>query len=124
MVSKFGASAVRQTRSISGAMRFTDACRLSHPVSELELIGTRDAIPINGSARLLSAAQVAARWRKLDGCSSQLGTAVIGSAQARSWNHCHGGSGVALYVIKGGTHGDVHFEHASGHVAGVKYFQR
>src|SRR5207244_4441803 len=89
---------------VSGAMRFTDACRLSHPVSELELIGTRDAIPINGSARLLSAAQVAARWRKLDGCSSQLGTAVIGSAQVRSWNHCHRGSGVALYVIKGGTH--------------------
>ena len=28
-------------------------------------------------------------------------------------------------VIKRGTHGDVHyFEHASGHVAGVKYFQR
>jgi dienelactone hydrolase len=89
---------------VSGAMRFTDQCQISHPVSQLELIGTSDAIPINGSARLLSAAQVAARWRTLDGCSSQSRRAVIGPAYLDTWNRCNDGSGVGLYVIQGGTH--------------------
>jgi polyhydroxybutyrate depolymerase len=89
---------------VSGAMRFADRCHPSHPVSELEIIGTSDAIPVSGSALLLSTAQVAARWRKLDGCSSQLGRAVIGSAQVHSWSRCNRRSGVGLYVIKGGTH--------------------
>ena len=36
--------------AVSGAMRFTDPCdKLAHPVSEMSIIGTRDAIPINGS---------------------------------------------------------------------------
>jgi polyhydroxybutyrate depolymerase len=89
---------------VSGAMRFTDRCHLSHPVSELEIIGTSDAIPINGSARLLSAAQVAARWRALDRCSSRPRSAAMGPVHADSWNRCRGGSAVALYAIKGGTH--------------------
>jgi polyhydroxybutyrate depolymerase len=90
--------------AVSGAMRFTDRCHLSHPVSELEVIGTSDAIPINGSARLLSASQVAARWRTLDRCSPRPLSAAMGPAHVDSWNRCRGGSGVALYVIKGGTH--------------------
>lgn len=89
---------------VSGAMRFTDPCRLSHPVSELEIIGTRDAIPINGSARLLSAAQVAARWRGLDGCASQSSSATRGPVYEQTWSRCRGVSGVALYVIHNGTH--------------------
>jgi dienelactone hydrolase len=89
---------------VSGAMRFTDPCQIAHPVSELEIIGTSDAIPLNGSARLLSAAQVAARWRTLDGCSFQSGRAVMGPAYVDTWNRCNGGSGVELYVIQGGTH--------------------
>ncbi len=89
---------------VSGAMRFTDPCRLSHPVSELELIGTRDAIPIEGSARLLSATQVAARWRGLDGCASQSSSATKGPVHEQTWSRCRGVSGVRLYVINNGTH--------------------
>jgi len=89
---------------VSGAMRFTDPCHISHPVSALEIIGTSDVIPLNGSARLLSAAQVAARWRTLDGCSSQSRRTVMGPAHVNTWNRCNGGSGVESYVIQGGTH--------------------
>ena len=89
---------------VSGAMRFKDPCQVSHPVSELEIIGTRDLIPIGGSARLLSDAQVAARWRTLDGCSSRSSTAVTGPARGDMWTRCDDGSGVGLYVIRGGTH--------------------
>lgn len=90
--------------SVSGAMRFVDPCHLSHPISELEIIGTNDAIPIGGSARLLSDAQVAARWRRLDGCGLHSSAAVAGPVTAVTWNRCKDASGVALYVIEDGTH--------------------
>lgn len=90
--------------AVSGAMRFVDPCHVSHPISELEIIGTKDQIPTGGSVRLLSDAQVAARWRRLDGCSSQSTTAVAGPVKELTWRRCKGASGVALYVIAGGTH--------------------
>lgn len=89
---------------VSGAMRFTDPCRVSHPVSELEVIGTKDAIPIDGTARLLSDAQVTARWRAFDGCTSHSTTVVRGPTEEREWGRCKGTSGVALDVIHEGTH--------------------
>ncbi len=90
--------------SVSGAMRFVDLCHVSHPISELEVIGTKDLIPIGGSARLLSDAQVAARWRRLDGCGSHSSAAVRGPVEEVTWSRCKGANGVALYVIEGGTH--------------------
>jgi polyhydroxybutyrate depolymerase len=89
---------------VSGAMRFTDPCHLSHPVSELDVIGTRDAIPIAGTTRLLSDEQVSARWRRLDGCASRSSSAVSGTVTERTWSQCKGSSGVGLYVIQNGTH--------------------
>jgi polyhydroxybutyrate depolymerase len=89
---------------VSGAMEFTDPCHISHPVSELEVIGTSDAIPINGSALLLSDVQMAALWRRLDGCVSQSSTTVTGPVSEYTWNRCNEGSGVKLFVIQGGTH--------------------
>jgi|HubBroStandDraft_4_1064222.scaffolds.fasta_scaffold262721_2 polyhydroxybutyrate depolymerase len=90
--------------SVSGAMRFVDPCHVSHPLSELEIIGTKDLIPPGGSARLLSDAQVAARWRLLDGCSAHSSAAVKGPVEEVTWSRCEGATGVALYVIEGGTH--------------------
>jgi polyhydroxybutyrate depolymerase len=90
--------------AVSGAMRFTDLCRISHPVSELEVIGTKDAIPIDGTARLLSDAQVAARWRALDGCTPRSTTVLRGPTEEREWGQCKSASGVALDVVHGGTH--------------------
>lgn len=89
---------------VSGAMRFTDSCTLSHPLSELLVIGTDDRIPIAGSARLLSADQVASLWRGKDGCSPQSTTAQAGPVAQTSWSHCSSGTGVGLYVVSGGTH--------------------
>ncbi len=89
---------------VSAAMRFTDRCRVSHPVSELEVIGTKDAIPIDGTTRLLSDAQVATRWRTFDGCTSHSTTVVRGPAEEHEWGRCKGTSGVALDVIHEGTH--------------------
>jgi polyhydroxybutyrate depolymerase len=89
---------------VSGAMRFTDPCKLAHPVSELLVIGTKDSIPINGTARLLSATQVAAKWRKLDGCPRQSLSAQSGSATEQTWSQCKGQVGVGLDVVQGGNH--------------------
>jgi polyhydroxybutyrate depolymerase len=90
--------------AVSGAMRFVDPCHVSHPISALEIIGTNDAIPIGGSARLLSDVQVAARWRRLDGCGSHASAASSGPVQELTWSRCRGASAVARYVIEGGTH--------------------
>jgi polyhydroxybutyrate depolymerase len=90
--------------SVSGAVRFVDPCHVSHPISELEVIGTKDLIPLGGSARLLSAAQVAARFRRFDGCDPHSSAAVRGPVEEVTWSQCKDASGVALYVIEGGTH--------------------
>lgn len=88
----------------SGAMRFSDPCKLAHPVSELLFIGTNDAIPLNGSAVLLSAAQVAARWRGLDSCTAQSSSSTAGPVTQTVWNSCDDSAGVELDVTAGGTH--------------------
>ncbi len=61
------------------------------------------------------------RWKPLRG-----GTIKYPVSNARVLSHLRSlRSGRWQKVIKRGTHGDVHyFEHASGHVAGVKYFER
>ncbi len=89
---------------VSGAMRFTDPCTLAHPVSELSIIGTNDVIPINGSARLLSADAVAERWRGMNSCTSQSSSSAVGPVTATAWNTCNDSSGVGLNVVSGGTH--------------------
>ncbi len=89
---------------VSGAMRFADPCSVSHPVSELEVIGTTDAIPINGSPVLLSAAQIAARWRAFDGCAGAPSASTAGLVSQQAWNQCNDASGVDEYVIQGGKH--------------------
>ncbi len=89
---------------VSGAMRVSDPCQLSHPVSELLVIGTDDAIPFNGTARLLSAAAVTAKWRAMDGCARESSSAAQGPVAEQTSNRCRGASGVGLYVIPGGTH--------------------
>ena len=88
----------------SGAMRFSDPCKLAHPVSELLFIGTNDAIPINGSPVLLSAVQVAALWRRLDSCTGQSSSSTVGPVTQTVWNSCDDSAGVELDVTAGGTH--------------------
>jgi polyhydroxybutyrate depolymerase len=90
---------------VSGAMRFTDPCKLAHPVSELLIDGTSDGlIPINGSSILLSAAQVADRWRQMNACTSQSSSSAVGAVTQVNWGSCNDSSGVGLYTILGGVH--------------------
>jgi polyhydroxybutyrate depolymerase len=89
---------------VSGAMRFTDICKLAHPVSQLLVIGTRDGIPINGSPVLLSADQVAARWRTLNSCAASSDQTHAGPVTETVWSACDDGSAAALDVVEGGTH--------------------
>jgi polyhydroxybutyrate depolymerase len=89
---------------VSGSMRFTDKCKVTHPISEMEIIGTADAIPLEGTSRLLSAAQVAAKWRAFDGCSSHASTETKPPVNKETWDECTGSSGVELDIIQGGKH--------------------
>jgi polyhydroxybutyrate depolymerase len=89
----------------SAMLNVVKTCQLSHPVSELTIIGTSDAIPINGGPNLRGAAPTANLWASLDGCTGARSIAQLTPAtQATTWNSCTDGSAVGLYVIQGGHH--------------------
>ena len=87
---------------VSGYMRFSDQCTVSHPLSQLLVIGSRERV--DGTAVLLSADQVATKWRGLNGCTSASSQAQSGPVSETSWSTCDDKSGVGLDVIAGGTH--------------------
>lgn len=89
---------------VSGWMRWQDQCPASRPVSMSLTMGTNDAQPINGTQTVMSAWAMAAKWRNLDGCTSQSSKTVSGPVTTTVWDHCIGSSGVSLNVIQGGTH--------------------
>jgi polyhydroxybutyrate depolymerase len=90
--------------AVSGAMA-PQPCRPSRPVAELTLIGTRDIVPLTGTARFPSPAEVTARWRALDRCPPRPPrTATVGLVFERTWSRCAQGTAVALYVLRGGRH--------------------
>jgi polyhydroxybutyrate depolymerase len=81
-------------------------CAISHPVSELSIIGNADG-RFNGlGGYTLSADQVAATWRAKNGCQAGQPARVsqVGSAIEKTWGPCAAGSAVGLYVVQGGTH--------------------
>ncbi len=89
---------------VSGWMRYQDPCAISAPVAMLLVMGTHDAQPIGGTAVLMSASGMAARWGKLDRCAAQSSAIASGPVTATAWNRCRGASGVGLDVIQDGTH--------------------
>jgi polyhydroxybutyrate depolymerase len=89
---------------VSGAMRFTDTCTLAHPVSELLVIGTKDVIPFEGTPILLSADQVAAKWRALDTCTGPATTSTDGPVDESVWTSCDDRAAVGLDVVQNGNH--------------------
>lgn len=89
---------------VSGWMRVDDPCQLAHPVSELNIVGTKDGQPLGGTARLMSVEAVATRWRLMDSCTSQSSSAPSGPVTETTWSSCNDSSGVGLNVIEGGTH--------------------
>lgn len=90
---------------VSGAMLPKFPCHLTHPMTELEIIGTNDLIPYKGTPHLLSVFQVADRFRKLNGCGSAAGhQATLASAQTTTWSPCKGNTAVNLNLIVGGRH--------------------
>jgi polyhydroxybutyrate depolymerase len=81
-------------------------CALSHPVSELSVIGNADGRYNGFPPQVLSAEQTAATWRAKNGCPSTQPARVaqVGSAIEQTWSPCAAGSAVGLYTIQGGTH--------------------
>src|SRR5579871_250626 len=90
---------------VSGAMITTFPCHLTHPMSEIEIIGTKDLIPYQGRGNGLSVFQVAARFRALNGCAHAAAhQATVGAAQTTTWGPCKNNTGVSLNLIVGGRH--------------------
>ncbi|MGH2882255.1 MAG: alpha/beta hydrolase family esterase, partial [Solirubrobacteraceae bacterium] len=91
--------------AVSGAMlRSGEPCRISHPVSEMLVIGTNDIIPIAGSSHLYSAAQVSAGWRARNDCATKARRSASGPVSLETWSTCNDRAGVGLYVVNGGVH--------------------
>jgi polyhydroxybutyrate depolymerase len=81
------------------------SCKISRPVSELNVAGTQDQFPINQTpASPISADQTATIWRGLNGCSSQAQKSQVGPTSQTLWTDCNDGSAVGEYVINGGVH--------------------
>jgi polyhydroxybutyrate depolymerase len=81
-------------------------CTLSHPVSELTLYGSTEAV-VNGNPPrpgFPSAAQTTALWRNLDRCSSASVITHVGPTRQQVWNGCKNASAVGLYEVVGGGH--------------------
>jgi polyhydroxybutyrate depolymerase len=82
-------------------------CKISRPVSELEIAGSGDLFPVHRtSSSPISADQTAADWRMLDGCSAQSQTSrsQIGPVVETTWSKCKAGSAVGEYIVQGGGH--------------------
>jgi polyhydroxybutyrate depolymerase len=89
---------------VSSGMR-SQRCQLVRPVSELTIIGTRDIIPLSGTAKFPAPAAVTARWRTLDRCrAGPASVSVVGPVLEQIWGACAHRTAVGLYIIRGGTH--------------------
>ncbi|MFI5259038.1 MAG: alpha/beta hydrolase family esterase [Candidatus Limnocylindrales bacterium] len=82
-------------------------CTLAAPVSVLAIHGTADGtIPIaGGKVDIIFSpmADVIARWRSLDNCTTAPTTGVDGVATTTAWA-CAGGSTVSTRILAGGCH--------------------
>lgn len=91
--------------AVSGAWIKTFPCQITHPMTVLEIIGTNDLIPIAGGKNGYSVWQVAANFRRSDGCgATPARAAVVGSAETQTWGPCQDTTAVALDLIVGGRH--------------------
>jgi polyhydroxybutyrate depolymerase len=90
---------------VSGAMlTAAPPCKIAHPLSELLILGTNDAIPIDGSPVVLSADAEQAKWRTLNGCSSAATSTTAGPLTTTSWSNCDDDAAVQYGVIQNGRH--------------------
>jgi polyhydroxybutyrate depolymerase len=82
-----------------------NACGITRPTSFLLMVGTQDAPYYAGGGVFPSAAQVAAKWRSLDGCgSTPSSTTQVTTVLQQNWTGCVNGSAVALYLVQGAGH--------------------
>lgn len=83
----------------------SQTCRLTKPVSELTIIGTQDIIPLSGTARFPSPAEMSRRWRHLDRCGGRPAKVKrVGPVTEQTWGPCAKATAVGLYVLEGGRH--------------------
>src|SRR5207302_1909645 len=89
---------------VSAGMK-SQRCRPARPVSELTIIGTRDIIPLSGTAKFPAPAAVTALWRRLDHCPGRAPrVSAVGVVTERTWGPCAQGTAVGLYIVAGGGH--------------------
>lgn len=90
---------------VAGAERWKDPCKLSRPVSILDIIGSADGASVTGTSVLMPVSAVAARWESADGCSTTPNQVIqYFTVTESAWSRCNDASAVASYVIEGGTH--------------------
>jgi polyhydroxybutyrate depolymerase len=91
-------------------------CRMSRPVSELNIVGTKEPVPVHRTPGYsISVDQTATIWRTLDGCSSSSPqVATVGPTTETTWSRCNDGSSVAQYLVNGGVHAWPGGSHATG----------
>ncbi|HEU0198472.1 MAG TPA: PHB depolymerase family esterase, partial [Nevskiaceae bacterium] len=114
------ASRWRAVVPVSGTLPPTEAagCRPDAPVSIIAFHGMADPVDpyaggkvkLPGGSPLVSAPAMVARWARLDGCSSQMQTAIVAplsagiGVQKLTYPGCRNGKHVRLYRIVGGGH--------------------
>jgi polyhydroxybutyrate depolymerase len=93
---------------VSGAMNgpLYNSCAPSRPVSQMLMVGSSDSTRYTGvPGRLPSPFQTTAKWRALDGCSSQVTqSGQVSTVSQQTWGACTDGSAVALYIVHGAGH--------------------
>lgn len=81
-------------------------CTPPRPVPVMHIHGTADpVVPYEGSLTFASVEETVARWRQLDGCSTNSSPLVDqGDAWCVSWSDCDEGAEVVRCTIEGGGH--------------------
>jgi hypothetical protein len=91
--------------AIVGSLQRPYACPLSHPVSELTIMGGDEpvvqGVPASG---IPSSATIEQWWRERDGCAGQVQGGFSAPISMQTSGPCVDGSLVSLYIVEGGVH--------------------
>jgi polyhydroxybutyrate depolymerase len=94
-----------------GAARDSNPCTITHPLSVLAILGTKDpVVPYAGGLNVRnfpapSQNEMFEFWRTFDGCSGEAATNMLTPvAEERAFEACRGGTAVKYFTVQEGTH--------------------
>src|ERR1039458_809852 len=90
--------------AIVGSVQRPYACSLSHPVSELTIAGSQEAVNGIAATGIPSAYTVEGWWRVRDGCTGPVDSAVVAPLAEQMSESCVDGASVGLLIVEGGHH--------------------